>query len=114
MVYGAFLPACADHRTGRRTVANPAFLIAVKYSALSFTPHSPSLGASRALPRLMPRPRFPFAAMTPFAGSSVAKANVLVTKTPRIRRGLIAEYSIVQKQELASTLRRGSPAFPCG
>src|SRR5438309_9269790 len=70
-VYGASAFAWADHFTGRRTLSNPAALIVLKYSALSVTPHSPSFGASSALPKLIPRPSALFAART--SGGSAAR-----------------------------------------
>src|SRR5262245_6499895 len=88
IVYGASLPACADHFTGRRTVAKPAFFIVVKYSALSVTPHSPSFGASRALPRLMPRPRLGFDVLS---GWSPTLTLVSVNKTPKAIENLIGK-----------------------
>src|SRR5262245_31558818 len=77
MVYGVSAMAWADHLTGSRTVLNPADLIARKYSALSVTPHAPSRGASRALPRLMPRPRAPLAAgITGSSADELAHATI--------------------------------------
>src|SRR5579864_2906454 len=49
--------------------------MALKYSAFNFTPHSPSFGASRALPMLMPRPSFLCAAKMSFA-FSWPRANI--------------------------------------
>src|SRR5215475_6284213 len=40
---------------GTRTELKPAFAIASKYSSLIVTPHSPSFGASSALPKFTPR-----------------------------------------------------------
>src|SRR4051812_24459104 len=78
IVYGASAPAWADQLTGSRTVSNPASLIARKYSARRVTPHAPSRGASRAFPRLIPRPSLLFAArawpgdLSPGAGAGVS------------------------------------------
>src|SRR5438270_12175644 len=70
MVYGASAFAWADHFTGSRTWPNPAFLIAGRYAGLMVTPQAPTLGASRALPKLTPGPR----ALTASAAGSAARA----------------------------------------
>src|SRR5262249_49078456 len=82
--------AWADHFTGTRTVANPASLMSLKKPASSLTPQSPSFGASRALPKLTPRPSALFTANTsafgsafsfPFGGSAAGSAGSVASAT---------------------------------
>jgi len=48
--------AAVDQRTGMRTELKPLLFMRGKYAESRVTPHSPSLGASSMLPRLIPRP----------------------------------------------------------
>ena len=65
---------------------NPACFTKSKYSSLRTTPHSPSLGASRALPRFTPLPRSVFICTALRASWSRLAVAVMQEVSPSITR----------------------------
>src|SRR5215831_10158230 len=75
IAYGGWVPACVDQLIGIRTELKPAFLMSPKYRDFNVIPQAPSCGASRALPRLMPRPS---RRLWCWVSSSALKTGVLI------------------------------------